>query len=249
MGKMKGKKKVVGVFAFGGCTGCQHEILNLENVLLEMFERADIVFFPLIKEESNDKGPFDIAFIEGAIVTKEDIAKAKKIRASSKVVVSLGTCATFGGIPSVKNFLNKKDIIYKLSASVDPMPISKYISVDFAIKGCPIDKNDFLRTFRDLLAGKRPAPDDKPVCVECRENNFECLLLKGEDCLGPITCGGCNAVCTGNKIACYGCRGPTGDANVEAEISLLKKKGYSERDIREKMELFAGLARGIKVKK
>ncbi len=237
------EKKVVGFFAFGGCTGCQHEVLNLENVLVEMLGKVEMAFFPLIKEEKNEEGPFDIAFVEGAIVSKEDISAIKNVRARSKLLVSLGTCSTFGGIPSLKNFLEKKDVVYSLSSSVDPAPVSQYVNVDFSIKGCPIDKEDFLRVFKELLAGKKPLPYDKPVCMECRSNSFECLLNKGKDCLGPITCGGCNAVCTGNKIPCYGCRGPTSDANVEAEIRLLEKNGYSAESIRKKLELFAGLSK------
>jgi coenzyme F420-reducing hydrogenase gamma subunit len=242
------QKRVVGFFAFGGCTGCQHEVLNLEEVLLQMLGKVEISFFPLIKEQKNEDGPFDIAFVEGAIVSREDIARIRKVRANSKFLISLGTCATFGGIPSVKNFLKKeyvKEIVYKMSASVNPVPVSSHVKVDFAIKGCPIDKHDFLGIFKELLAGKKPTPYDKPVCVECRANNFECLLQKGADCLGPITCGGCNAVCTGNKIACYGCRGPTSDANIESEVKLLKKKGYSPESIRKKIELFAGLAKKV----
>ena len=242
-------KPKLGIFAFGGCLGCQHELLNREQVALELLDRFDIVHFPLIDEKKNDQGPFDVVLVEGAINTKQALKKLMELRASSRLLVALGTCACFGGIPSMKNFLNKKDVElvygkgYNNKDAIHPSSADAHVKVDFAVKGCPVDAGNLYSIIKQLLLGKMPSVYDAPVCIECRANENACFLQKGRDCIGPLTCGGCNAVCINSGIACFGCRGPTEKPETKAFFSLLAAKGYSDDDIKKKLEMFAGLSK------
>lgn len=242
------QKPKIGIFSFTSCAGCQFEILDLEDELLEICEKVDITHFPMAKA-NNEEGPFDVAFIEGAITTKEEAKKIKEIRNKSKFLVALGTCASYGGVPAIKDFYTEEEIavpVYQSTKAVQSIRadgIAHYVKVDYFMHGCPQNKHQFLRVLKELLIGKIPKQPDYPVCKECRENKNACLLQQGKPCMGPITNGGCDSICVNNGIECKGCRGPSDDANIDPIVRLYEKIGLTEEDIKRKFITYAGTSK------
>ena len=246
----KNKKLVVGIFSLTSCSGCQIRLLDLEDVLLDIFKLVDITHFPLIKKNVHRKH-YDVAFIEGAVTTEEQLKRVKRIRKQAKILIALGTCATYGGIPSIKDYGYREEI----ERIVYPKPVPfihtlgvcgvyPHVEVDYFLRGCPPEKEEILRVLLEIVVGKKaPRNIDDPVCIECRAKENVCLLQKGELCMGPITFGGCDALCPSNGRACYGCRGPFEDANVHALLELFEKIGVSEEDIRRMFIKFAGTSK------
>lgn len=232
------------IWSFTGCSGCQIEVLNCAEII-DLLSKVKMERFPILQEMA-EEGPFDISFVEGAITTKEEEDKLKEIREKTKFLVALGTCATYGGIPSIKNFLDEEKvekIVYRNISylhSEKAEPIDKFVKVDYMMRGCPPDKHEFVRVFKELLLGKKPKEPDYPVCVECRKKENPCLLVQGYFCLGPITHGGCDAVCPTNDVMCHGCRGPLRDANIKREIEIFEKKGATHEDLKRIFIKFAG---------
>ncbi|MBT4540478.1 oxidoreductase [Candidatus Woesearchaeota archaeon] len=245
---VKNKKLKIGIFSFTSCAGCQFEILDLEDELLDLFTKANIAHFPMAKAE-NDEGDFDVAFVEGAITTKKEAIEVRKIRKKTKYVVALGTCASYGGVPSIKDFYTEEEIevpVYKSTKvikSIRADGIANYVKVDYFMHGCPPNKYEFLHVMKELMVGKTPRQPDYPVCKECRENKNPCLLQQGKACMGPITNGGCDSVCTNCGIPCKGCRGPIEDANIDRIVKLYEKMGFSNEDIKRFFRGYAGTSK------
>jgi sulfhydrogenase subunit delta len=239
------QKPKAGFFGVAGCAGCLLTVIY-EDVFVELDKMLDIQSFPLIKE-NNYKGDFDIVFIEGTATFDEDIVVLNELRKRAKTVVALGACACVGGVPSIKNFRDGKKIMgfvypkFNHLKSEPPTPINKHIKVDYYLPQCPPDKGEIIEFVKCFISGRVFKNNKDPVCIECRKKGNLCLLEEGELCLGPVTKGGCGALCPSNGVTCYGCRGPFSDANYKAFIELLKKKGYTEEEIQDKMEIFAGL--------
>ncbi|MFO8016925.1 MAG: oxidoreductase [Candidatus Woesearchaeota archaeon] len=244
----KPKKPVMGIFSFTSCGGCQFEILDLEDELLGIFDSVDVAHFPMGKAE-NEEGPFDIAVVEGAITTPEEAKEIKQVRKRSGFLIAIGSCASYGGIPAIKDFYREEEIevpVYKSTRAVKSIRadgINRYVKVDYFMHGCPPNKYEFLRVVKELLVGKTPKEPDYPVCKECREHKNQCLLQQGEPCMGPITVGGCDSVCTNHGIACKGCRGPVEDANIDPIVKIYKKMGYNNEDIKKFFISYAGTSR------
>ncbi len=244
---MKNKKLKVGIFGISGCAGCLLTVLY-EPVFKEITKLVDIKSFPLIKEDSY-KGNFDYVFIEGTVCFDEDIKTIKDLRKRSKYVIALGACSHVGGVPSMKNFLDNEKTMkliypkYNHLKSTAPVPINKHIKVDGYLPQCPPNKDEVLEFIKLISMGRTPQELKyiDPVCFECRKKGNVCLLNKGELCLGPITLGGCDALCPSNGVECYGCRGPCEDANIKAFLELLKEKGYTKKEFHDKVRSFAGL--------
>ncbi|MEM2918151.1 MAG: oxidoreductase [Candidatus Altiarchaeota archaeon] len=246
-----GRKPKVGIFSLTSCEGCQIRILDLEENLLDIFSLVDIVNFHLTKGK-NEEGPFDISFVEGAVVRKDEIEKLKEIRAKSKYLIALGTCASYGGVPSIKDFGFAEEIekeVYHDPSFLDSLEnvygIGHYVEVDYYLRGCPITKEEFLKVLKYLLIGNIPRNIEYPVCFECRMKENKCFLVqeKNKLCMGPITFGGCDAPCPSAGTPCYGCRGPLDDANVDALVDLFKDKGFSREDIERMFIKFAGTSK------
>jgi coenzyme F420-reducing hydrogenase gamma subunit len=240
-------KLKVGVFALTSCSGCQFECVEA-NRDLALLEHLDFTHWDLVHEH-NPEGPFDVSFVEGAVTKPEEIEELKKIRERTKFLVALGTCATYGGIPAMKNFFTQREIermVYSDSTHILSMKangLSEYVNVDYQMYGCPIVQEEFLSVVKALLSGAQPKHKNYGVCVECRERENPCLLKKQRLCMGPITYAGCNALCPSNNIPCYGCRGPFEGVNVESEVKLLKKFGFGLEDIRRAFIQFAGTSK------
>jgi sulfhydrogenase subunit delta len=243
---MEKAKPKVGVFGITGCQGCHLSILFIEDILFDLISNIDLQVFSFIKGKNNLNAKYDIAIIEGVVVSTEDIDIIKKIRENSKFLIALGTCATHGNVPAMKNFMNKKDVesVYKTTKhlnSVDPAPIDKYVKVDFYVSGCPPDKNEITELFKSLFIGKKLVKFDNPVCYECALKENNCILYQGKKCLGPLSRGGCNALCPSVNKDCTGCRGPIEDTNVSAMINALKERGIPIELITDKINKYASL--------
>ena len=250
MGKPKKEniKLKVGVYGLTGCAGCQLSMVFNEDELIDLFTVLDIKAFPFFKGQNIDE-EFDIAFVEGLVASNGDIEMLKKIRSKAKKIVALGSCAHSGCIPAYRNFTNKENyehLLYTKNndiSDVKPTPIDAHVEIDYIIPGCPPNRKQILDFIKDLVAGKKPVFYKNPVCIECRENGNDCLLLQGKPCMGPITSGGCNSVCTTSGFECWGCRGACDDPNYKAFVTMLREKGYDDNFIKTRMKIFSGLKR------
>ncbi len=204
------------VFKFASCDGCQLSILNLEEDLLALGQALEIAYFPEASSAMNP-GPYDIVLVEGSITTAEDAHRILAVRQQAKMLITIGACATAGGIQTLRNWGDVEafkravypspEYIQSLSIST---PISEHVHVDFELWGCPIDKSQLLRVLTDLLAGVQPRLPTDSVCLECKRRGNVCVLVaKGIPCLGPVTRTGCGAICPSMGRDCYGCFGPT----------------------------------------
>lgn len=229
-------KPVIAITSLTCCEGCQVAVLDLGQKLLDLFDYASIGDFIML-EDNPDVEKYDVVFVEGAPITEENMARLKKLREKSKMLVALGACAALGGIAEIKNYQNKSErlkYVYKNVESInnpDIKPLSHYVKVDFELKGCPINKEEFLRVAKQIIAGIAPKIPDRPVCYECQLKQNKCLLQEGKPCLGPVICGGCGAPCPSSGYPCDGCRGPLKSVNPDNLNKQLIKQGYSQAEI------------------
>ena len=197
-------------------SGCQLSMLNLEEDLLALGQALDIAYFPEASSDMGD-GPYDIALVEGSITTPEDAQRILNVRQQTKKLLTIGACATAGGIQALRNWGDieafkqavypRPDYIQSLSTST---PISDHVRVDFELWGCPIDKGQLLRVLTDLSAGVPSRLPADSVCLECKRRGTVCVVVaKGMPCLGPVTRSGCGAICPAMGRDCYGCFGPS----------------------------------------
>ncbi|HDN17729.1 MAG TPA: oxidoreductase [Candidatus Bathyarchaeota archaeon] len=230
-------KPKIGVFKFTGCAGCQMAIIHLEERLLDIFGGVEIRYFKMATSR-NPGGPYDISLIEGSVSTPEEIKEIKEIRKNSRYLVALGTCAVYGGVQAMRNPFKEIDVEKKVYEkpeyimSLESKGIDEYVDVDGYIYGCPINVEEAVFLIKSLLLGFQPYYPEYSVCVECKMKGNECLLLKrGEKCIGPITRGGCDAICTTNKFPCQGCRGPLYGTNIDGLFQKLSKMGIDREEV------------------
>ena len=217
------RKPKLAVWKFASCDGCQLSLLDCEDELLAVAGVVEIANFP---EASRAvvKGPYDLSLVEGSITTPHDAERIHTIRRTSKVLVTIGACATAGGIQALRNFKDVKeftaivyarpDYIQTLSKST---PIADHVFVDFELRGCPINKHQLIEVVSAFLHGRKPNTPRHSVCVECKRRGTVCAMVaQGVPCLGPVTQGGCGAICPAYARGCYGCFGPKETPNTAA---------------------------------
>ena len=240
-------KPRLAVFKFASCDGCQVSLLNLEHELLALAERVDVAFF-LEASSRALPGPYDVALVEGSITTQEDVERIRRVREASRMLVTIGACATSGGIQALRNAADveawKRELyphpewIRTLPTST---PISDHVKVDAEIQGCPVDKHQVLRVLLRALLGATPDLPGASVCVECKRRGLVCVLVsRGAPCLGPITRAGCGALCPGLGRDCYACFGPADDPNPAALAERLQALCHSRRDVALRLRGVAG---------
>ncbi|NQV38551.1 MAG: NADH:ubiquinone oxidoreductase [Candidatus Marinimicrobia bacterium] len=237
-----GKPKIA-FFDFTSCEGCQLIKLNLENHILDILAHVDIVEFREAMDDKADK--YDIAFIEGSLSTPTCIERIHDIRRRSKILVAIGSCASNGGVNAMKNNFPIEEVretVYKEEKyrfpTLPAMPISAVVKVDYEIHGCPMTIEEFVKVFKALIMGKEPIKPDSAVCVECKLNETECVFDKGMVCLGPITRGGCEAICPAFGQFCTGCRGLVSNANSNGMIDVFTSNGLTVEEAKKRMQLF-----------
>jgi sulfhydrogenase subunit delta len=217
-------KPRLAVWKFSSCDGCQLSLLDLEDELLAIAGAVDIAYFlEATSVDLEGVGPFDVSLVEGSVGTPHDVDRIQQVRASSNVLVSIGACATKGGIQALRNIADANEfarIVYPhpeyLSSLETSTAISDHVEVDLELQGCPVSKAQLLEVVTALLSGRRPRIPSYPVCVECKRRGTPCLLVKGQGCLGPVTRAGCNAICPAYARGCFGCFGPAESPNPQA---------------------------------
>lgn len=208
------------VFKFASCDGCQLSLLDCEDELLAVAEAVEIAYFP----EASSRmlpGPYDIALVEGSITTPHDAQRIQDVRRSARQVVTIGACATAGGIQSLKNWADHEDYlrcVYArpeyISTLATSTPIADHIDVDFELRGCPISRHQLLEVMTALVHGRRPRLATHSVCLDCKIRGIVCVeVALGIPCLGPVTQTGCGAICPSFDRGCYGCFGPVPQSN------------------------------------
>lgn len=232
---MKKDKLKLAIVDLTDCEGCQVEFFGLEDQFPLIWQRFDIVSWRLMQDKS-DLHDIDVLLIEGCPITEEEREEIKELRQKATLVGTLGSCADLGGINSIltpKERLKAFKKVYRKNRPIkrQTKPVSDFIDVDFKIPGCPTRPAVIAQVLAQILQGNVPQPQPYPVCFECKKNNNDCLLLNGEPCLGPITAGGCKAICPSQNHACYGCFGLLEGAQVNTMMKLLEKKvGKKEAD-------------------
>ena len=226
------------VWKFSSCDGCQLSLLDCEDDLLALAGSLDIAYF-LEASSATVEGPFDVSIVEGSITTPHDAERIREVRAQSRALVTIGACATAGGIQALRNFADVEEFTRVVYASPDYIstlrtstPISAHVKVDFELRGCPIDKHQLLEVINAHLNRRRPRIRAHSVCVECKRRGTICVTVAhGTPCLGPVTHAGCGALCPAYDRGCYGCFGPMETPNTASLNSKMATLGYDDVDL------------------
>lgn len=232
------KKPKLAVWKFASCDGCQLSLLDCEDELLAVAGAVHIANFPEASR-AVEGGPYDISLVEGSITTPHDAERIHKIRRLSKVLITIGACATAGGIQALRNFKDVNDFISIVYANPDYIetlnkstPIADHVFVDFELRGCPINKYQLVEVLNAYLNGRKPNIPSYSVCVECKRKGNVCVMVStGSACLGPVTQAGCGAICPAYLRGCYGCFGPKETPNTSSLADWYKKLNLSDGDI------------------
>jgi sulfhydrogenase subunit delta len=235
----EGKRKPkIGVFKFASCDGCQLTILDAEDELLGITDAVDIAYFPEATRAVL-KGPYDIGLVEGSITTHHDAQRIQEIRRQCKTLITIGACATSGGIQALRNWKDVDDfigIVYAtpqyISTLKSSTPIAEHVRVDFELRGCPINKDQLVELITATLVGRQPTVSAQSVCIECKRRGNVCVMVaRGVPCLGPVTHTGCGALCPSYDRGCYGCYGPMETPNTAALTGQFRILGQSDDEI------------------
>lgn len=235
------QKPRIAVFDFTSCEGCELQLTNKEETLLDFLSLVEVVNFREVSSDKSDE--YDIAIIEGSISRDDEIERLKIIRERAKVLIAMGSCACFGGVNNLKNHYPLEDVIQEVYGedTVDTnlvKKVSDIVNVDLEIPGCPVSKAEVEKIVVNVVLGADITMPKYPVCMECKQNLNTCVIDLGKICLGPITRAGCGAICPAGKVGCLGCRGPAEDANFESFYDIVQEKGYTKSQIKEKLDFF-----------
>ncbi|MFD5319220.1 oxidoreductase [Streptomyces sp. NPDC127098] len=235
---MTERRPTLAVWKFASCDGCQLTLLDCEDELLPIAGAVEISYF-LEASSAEGPGPYDLSLVEGSVTTPRDVERIRHVRDVSRHLVTIGACATAGGVQALRNFADVADFRAAVYASpeyvetlAESTAISLNVPVDFELRGCPIDRGQLVEVITAFLAGRRPDIPDHSVCFACKRRGVVCLpVASGTPCLGPVTHAGCGALCPSYGRGCYGCFGPSVSTNMPAFIPLLRRDGMSDRDI------------------
>lgn len=247
------KKPRVAVFDFTSCEGCELQLANKEETLVDFLGSMDVVEFREISSDRSDE--YDIAMIEGSVTRSDEIERLLKIRERATTLVALGTCACYGGVNKLKNAFDLNDAnrdVYgsQTKETLAARAVHEVVRVDLKIPGCPVNKEEVECIVQHIVWDVPYQLPAYPVCLECKQRYTVCVCDidcpevgcggKGQLCLGPITRAGCNAPCPAGGLGCWGCRGPAEDANIESFLAIAHERGFSDREIDERFEFFGG---------
>ncbi|MCA9026905.1 MAG: oxidoreductase [Planctomycetaceae bacterium] len=226
------RKPKLGVFKFASCDGCQLSLLDAEDQLLDVVGLVDIAYF-LEATSKIGSGPYDVALVEGSITTPHDEERIQEIRQQSKFLMTIGACATAGGIQALRNWADKDEFVRAVYASPEYISsletstaIADHVTVDFELRGCPINQYQLIEVIQALVGGHKPRTRTHCVCMDCKQRGNVCITVAtGEPCLGPLTQSGCGAICPTYDRGCYGCYGPAKQIHAQSLTDHLIRQG------------------------
>ncbi|OGO43173.1 MAG: oxidoreductase [Chloroflexi bacterium RBG_16_57_9] len=241
------------VFKFASCDGCQLTLLNAEDELLTIAGAVDIAYFVEARRQAL-AGPYDVTLVEGSITTPEEVRRIQEVRHQSKFLITIGACATAGGIQALRNWGDVSEftrIVYAHPEYIQTLdkstPIAEHVPVDLELRGCPIDKGQLLDVLTGLLIGRKPHVPGYSVCMECKRRGTVCVLAaQGLACLGPVTHTGCGAICPAFGRGCYGCFGPMESPNTELLGARLLELGAGRDEVVRLFRSFTGYAEAFR---
>ena len=236
---MSEKKPRLAVWKFASCDGCQLSLLDCEDELLAVAGAIDIAYFPEATR-GEISGRYDVSLVEGSVTTAHDAERIKDVRERSRVLITIGACATAGGIQALKNFADVKEYIPMVYAHPEYIhtlatstAISAHVKVDFELRGCPINKKQLVELVSAFVTGRKPVTPPHSVCVECKLKGNLCVMVAhGTPCLGPVTHAGCDALCPSYDRGCFGCYGPMETPNTRALSRQLAELGMDEKALK-----------------
>ena len=237
------------VWKFASCDGCQLTLLDAEDHLMDISGAVEIAYFPEATRGVIE-GPYDLSLVEGSITTAQDAARIKEVRRLSDTVVTIGACATAGGIQALRNWGDVDEflsIVYAHPEYIETLgtstPISDHVEVDFELRGCPISKHQLLEVIDAFLHRRKPNIPGHSVCVECKLRGTNCVMVaRGTPCMGPITQAGCGAICPAYDRGCYGCFGPAESPNIDSLAWWWGQLGISDGDLVRALRTFNAYA-------
>jgi coenzyme F420-reducing hydrogenase gamma subunit len=232
------RRPKLAVWKFASCDGCQLTLLDCEDELLAVAREVEIAHFPEASQASVN-GPYDLSLVEGSITTPAEAERIQQVRRVSKRLVTIGACATAGGIQALRNFGDVKAfaaLVYAQPQYIDSLarvtPIADHVRVDFELRGCPVSRSQLLEVIGAFLIGRRPNTPSSSVCLECKRRGTVCVTVaRGVPCLGPVTQAGCGAICPSYARGCYGCFGPMETPNAAALGARCRELGMSRADL------------------
>ncbi len=241
---MTARKPSIAVFKFASCDGCQLSLIDAEDELLAVASAVEIAHFPEVTRHSI-RGPYDIGLVEGSITTPSDVERIRDVRKQCRALITLGACATAGGIQALRNWKDVKDfarLIYASPAVISTldrsMPVGSYVHVDFELRGCPINKVQLIEVLSAFINKRKPNIPTHSVCIDCKLKGNVCVMTaQGVPCLGPVTQAGCGGLCPAVHRGCYGCFGPMENPNTASLSSQFSQLGCSRNDV---MRAFRG---------
>lgn len=226
------------VWKFASCDGCQLTLLNCEDELIPLAGEVEIAYFPEATRAVVE-GPYDLSLVEGSITTPGDLERIEQVRRASRRLVTIGACATAGGIQALRDFADVdefRSIVYAHPEYVETLgrstPVSAHVPVDFELRGCPIDRGQLLEVLSAEIQGRAPRISRHSVCFECKRRGTVCVTVAhGTPCLGPVTQAGCGALCPAYERGCYGCFGPQDTPNTASIAARLRRDGMAEDEV------------------
>ena len=232
------RKPKLAVWKFASCDGCQLSLLDCEDELLAVAGEVEIAYF-LEASRAVVRGPYDLSLVEGSITTPHDEERIHRVRRASRYLVTIGACATAGGIQALRNFQDVDDFLRIVYARPDYIatlrkstPIADHVRVDFELRGCPVNKHQLLEVISAFLHGRRPNVPPHSVCMECKQRGTVCVMVAhGTPCLGPVTHAGCGAICPAYQRGCYGCFGPKETPNTASLSAWWQRLGVAQADL------------------
>jgi coenzyme F420-reducing hydrogenase gamma subunit len=218
---------------------------RLRGRAADVGRQIEIAHF-LEASRSVGRGPYDVSLVEGSITTAADARRIRDVRHRSKTLITIGACATAGGIQALRNMVDVEElssVVYATPSFVGSLatstPIAAHVPVDFELRGCPIDRRQLLEVLSATLLGRRPNVPTHSVCVECKSLGRTCVLVAhGTPCLGPITQAGCGALCPGVHRGCYGCFGPAETVNAASLLPRLGELGAGDGELHRLLRTF-----------
>jgi coenzyme F420-reducing hydrogenase gamma subunit len=228
-------KPKLAVFKFASCDGCQLSLLDCEDELLALADQLEIVYF-LEATSRVEPGPYDVALVEGSITTADDAQRIREVRRKAKFLMTIGACATAGGIQALRNWADTPEYVQAVYARPEYIhtldrstAIADHVLVDFELRGCPINKEQLVEVVKALLAGRKPRTPAHGVCLDCKRRGTVCVMVaRGVPCLGPVTQSGCGAICPAFDRGCYGCYGPAPQPNLVSLTGQFRVAGLSD---------------------